>query len=67
MARVKYKIGDKVNFTFLGVPEVGLIENIEKKTVDYYKSFSKYNEVYTVNDGKYKYPVAYENIKDRVK
>ena len=63
MARVKYKIGDKVSFSFLGKYEEGVIEEINKGKF----LFSKHNIKYTINDGKYKYPVSYENIERKLK
>lgn len=63
MAIVKYNIGDKVSFRFLGKYEVGVIEEITKESI----SFSKYNRKYTINNGKYKLPVGYENIERKIK
>lgn len=63
MARVKYKIGDKVVFKFLGKEEEGVIEEVAKEQVN----FSKHNLKYTINDGKYRYPVTYENIQRKTR
>lgn len=63
MAKVKYKVGDKVSFRFLGKYEEGIIEEITKDKI----SFSKYDIKYTINDGKYKYPTSYENIDSKLK
>ena len=63
MARVKYRIGDKVSFRFLGRYEEGIIEEITKDNIN----FSKYKDKYHINDGKYSYPVVYENIDRRLK
>lgn len=63
MARVKYKIGDKVSFKFIGQYEEGIIQEIRKEN----NPFSKYNEKYTIMDGKYEYPVIYENIERKLK
>ena len=63
MAIVKYNIGDKVSFRFLGKYEVGVIEEITKEST----SFSKYNRKYTINNGIHKLPVGYENIERKIK
>ena len=63
MARVKYRIGDKVSFKFLGKYEEGVIEEITNENIN----FSKYKDRYHINDGKYRYPVVYENIERKVK
>lgn len=63
MARVKYTVGDKVVFKFLGQEEEGVIEEVVKEKVN----FSKHKIKYTINDGKYRYPVIYENIQRKAK
>lgn len=63
MARVKYRVGDKVVFKFLGQEEEGIIEEVVKEKVN----FSKHKIKYTINDGKYRYPVIYENIQRKTK
>ena len=63
MARVKYRVGDKVVFKFLGQEEEGIIEEVVKENVN----FSKHKIKYTINDGKYRYPVIYENIQRKAK
>jgi hypothetical protein len=63
MARKKYKIGDKVNFTFLGENLEGVIEKIEEKEI--YHTQDKVR--YTIFDGEYKYPMPVENIKGVLK
>jgi|TARA_R110000803_G_scaffold48281_6_gene100284 hypothetical protein len=63
MGKETYKIGDKVNFKFIGVIETGVIENISENQVD----ISKHNLRFDINDGKYSYPVGLENIIGKVK
>jgi len=61
--KVKYKVGDKVEFHFLGEPLIGVIENVEAKEM--YLSNNKVR--YMIFDGKYRYPLPVENIKSLVK
>ncbi len=63
MEKEKYKIGDTVKFKFIGVPGIGIIENITNNKVD----ISKYNLKFDINDGKYSYPVGLENIIEKIK
>jgi uncharacterized protein YkvS len=63
MARKKYKVGDKVEFHFLGEPLKGVVEKIEKKETFVAKDKTKY----TIFDGKYRYPLPLENIKSLIK
>ena len=63
MARKKYKIGDRVKFTFLGESLKGVIEEVKKEK----PVASKYNEKYWIFDGTHRYPTSYENIKSLIK
>jgi len=63
MAKNKYKVGDKVKFTFLGESLKGVIEQVKnEKPIG-----SKYSEKYWIFDGNYTYPISYENIKSLIK
>ena len=63
MERETYKVGDKVKFTFIGIEEKGIIKKItEHKNLN----FTKYNFKYDISDGKYTYPVSYENILEKI-
>lgn len=63
MGKKKYKVGDKVEFHFLGEPLKGTIEKIDPKLM----YFSKDNIRYMIFDGKYRYPLPIENIKGLIK
>lgn len=63
MARKSFKVGDTVEFTFLGEPLKGTVERIKKEK----PMFSRYKLMYWIFDGKHRYPTAYENIKSKVK
>jgi hypothetical protein len=63
MGKKKYKVGDKVEFHFLGEPLKGVIEKIEMKEM----YLSKNKVSYTIFDGKYRYPLPVENIKNLIK
>ena len=62
MAKKKYKVGDKVRFTFLGESLKGVIEQVKKEK----PVASKYNEKYWIFDGTHRYPTSYENIKSLI-
>lgn len=59
----RYKVGDRVEFNFIGESLKGIIQRIEKEK----PTGSEHKIKYWVFDGKYKYPTAYENIKSKVK
>ena len=59
MGLKKYKVGDKVYFTFLGESLKGTVEEIRKEK----PHISKYGIKYWVFDGKHRYPTSYENMK----
>lgn len=63
MKKKKYKVGDKVEFNFLGQPFKGVIEKIEVKQM----YLSKNKVSYMIFDGKYRYPLPVENIKSLIK
>jgi uncharacterized protein YkvS len=63
MAKKKYKVGDEVEFYFLGEPLRGIIEKIEEKEM----VLSKDKIRYTIFDGKYRYPLPVDNIKNLIK
>ena len=60
--KTKYKVGDKVNCSFLGEQIKGVVERI----IDSKVSFSKSKKTYWVFDGKYRYPISIEKIKGLV-
>lgn len=62
MGKKKYKVGDKVNCSFLGEKIKGVVERIVESKV----SFSKSKKTYWVFDGKYRYPISIEKIKGLV-
>lgn len=55
--KAKYKVGDKVQFTFAGCPEVGTIIEVEK---------SKTSISYIIQDIKYKYPTTQSEIQKKL-
>lgn len=63
MAKNKYKVGDRVKFTFLGESLKGVIEQVKKEK----PVASKYKVKYWIFDGDYRYPTSYENIKSLIK
>jgi len=63
MEKEKYKIGDTVKFKFIGRLETGVIKSITKNKVD----ISKYDLRYNIDDGRYSYPVGFENILEKIK
>tara|TARA_R110002153_G_scaffold78525_2_gene200985 strand:+ start:1186 stop:1377 length:192 start_codon:yes stop_codon:yes gene_type:complete len=63
MEKEIYRIGDKVNFKFIGVTEIGVIENISENQVD----MSKHKLRFDIKNGKHSYPVGLENIIGKVK
>ena len=64
MEKEKYKVGDTVRFKFIGVPGIGVIESIsEGVQVD----ISPHKIKFDINDGKFSYPVALENIIEKIK
>ena len=58
---MKLKIGDKVNFEFLGIPEVGIIERIRPLSYG-----TDQSNRYFINDGKHIYPIKKENIQGKL-
>lgn len=58
---MKLKVGDKVKFTFLGDPGIGIIEEIELLPYGVDTSLR-----YSINDGKYSYPTKIENIQEKL-
>jgi len=58
---MKLKVGDKVNFEFLGIPEVGIIERIRPLNHS-----SDPEDRYFINDGKFLYPIKKENIQGKL-
>ena len=58
---MKLKVGDKVNFEFLGIPEVGIIEQI--RPLSY--GVDQENR-YFINDGKHIYPIIKTNIQGKL-
>jgi hypothetical protein len=63
MAKGKYKVGDKVLFTFLSQPLEGIIlEELKGST-----PFTQYSKRYLITDGRTKYPTTVENIKNKIK
>ena len=63
MGKRKYKVGDRVEFYFLGESLKGVIEKIETQEM----FLSKDNLKYMIFDGKYRYPLPIENIKSLIK
>jgi len=63
MGKRKYKVGDKVEFHFLGERLKGVIEKIEAKEM----YLSKNKVRYMIFDGRYRYPLPVENIKNLIK
>jgi len=63
MGKRKYKVGDRVEFYFLGESLKGVIEKIETQEM----FLSKDNLKYIIFDGKYRYPLPIENIKSLIK
>jgi len=63
MEKRKYKVGDRVEFYFLGESLKGVIEKIETQEM----FLSKDNLKYIIFDGKYRYPLPIENIKSLIK
>lgn len=57
--RVNYKVGDKINCTFLGEQIKGVVEKVEDSKIN----FSKSKKTYWVFDGKFRYPISLEKIK----
>jgi hypothetical protein len=62
MAKKKYKVGDRVEFHFLGESLKGVIQKIEEKEIYHTKDKVRY----TIFDGKYKFPLPLENIKSLI-
>ena len=58
---MKLKVGDKVNFEFLGIPEVGIIEQIRPLAHS-----SDPEDRYFINDGKFTYPIRLEEIQGKL-
>lgn len=66
MGRRKYRVGERVEFKFIGEILEGEVEAVSNVQGYAWKGFSKYKDKYTINDGKYKYPVPYEKILKRI-
>jgi len=58
---MKLKIGDEVNFKFLGIPGTGIIEEIQPLDYGVDQDLR-----YLINDGEYKYPTKIENIQNKI-
>jgi len=52
--RAKYKVGDKVSFSFAGSSEVGTIVGVRKESKDI---------KYSIKDDRYTYPVLQQEVK----
>tara|TARA_R110000803_G_scaffold168521_3_gene231593 strand:+ start:795 stop:986 length:192 start_codon:yes stop_codon:yes gene_type:complete len=63
MAKVKYKVGDKVRFNFIGQKQEGKIETISEGRVN----FSRYNTKYSIRSGEHLYPISYEGIESKIR
>lgn len=66
MGRRKYRVGERVQFRFVGEVLEGEVKEVAPLGGYPSKAFSKYKEKYTIDDGKYKYPVPYEHITRRI-
>ncbi len=58
---MKLKIGDRVEFDFLGIIEVGIIERISPPSHGVDQELR-----YFINDGSYIYPIKVKKIKKKL-
>lgn len=60
MGKRRYKVGDKVEFKFTGSLNIGKITKVVKES-------EKLIAKYTIDDGKYLYPIYHGDIQKKVK
>jgi hypothetical protein len=60
MGKRRYKVGDKVEFKFTGSMNIGVITEVVKEN-------EKLIAKYSIDDGKYLYPIYHGDVQKKIK